>query len=744
MESSTVDSDTPTSTVQTSHQLRDKETDTEDPPCLHFGDRRLYTVQDLQSLRVKDLKDLLKSLGLGISGKKSTLVERAYAHLEGLKSDLSISTAATPAEDARQDADVTSLQQETSHSQWTSDVRQLPEFNFAALYQYLICQTKKYDHVQLSTTSYKKIRAYQFYQEGNVKNIMVAKKHGIVYVKAKVLPSMKQKKYTTIIAFVNSKVQRAACSCPAGTCPDGLGKCNHIGGLLFAIEAFNKTDLRDQPTPVSSTGRLCVWNVPRNDKVEAQQITEVKLGKIRYGKDTKFLKTSHYDPRAPHQREVDNGALGLFRSKVQAHLPDSMFLLYPPSTDSSSSSTPPSADSSSSSTPPSADSSSSSTPPSTDSSSSSTPPSTDSSSSSTPPSTDSSSSSTPPSADSSSSSTPPSMDSSSSSTPPSADSSSSSTPPSTDSSSSSTPPSADSSSSSTPPSMDSSSSSTPPSTDSSSSSTPPNSSLPFNDHYDFSNNTFTEMMDTYMNTTTLTKTEQLIIEQQTRGQSSSPMWMETRKTKLTASNFKAAISCAVEPSNKIRAMLYNSFSTAATEYGNNNEAAAVEEYVNGIQEEFPGAYCEEVGLILSMERPWLGASVDRIVRKDEKTIGGVEVKCPLSKQGMSAEEASQDSKFFLKKVDGSVSLKTTHKYHDQVQGQLYCCELDWVDFVVFFGPGRIFCERIYVSREWQQRNLPKLDHFYRTAVLPELLTRRVKRGQKLYGMYNTGPWKQYH
>ncbi|KAI8491780.1 hypothetical protein Bbelb_305850 [Branchiostoma belcheri] len=132
------------------------------------------------------------------------------------------------------------------------------------------------------------------------------------------------------------------------------------------------------------------------------------------------------------------------------------------------------------------------------------------------------------------------------------------------------------------------------------------------------------------------------------------------------------------------------------------EAAAVEEYVNGIQEEFPGPTVKRLALSFQ----WSDPGWER----------GLEVKCVLSKLGMSAEDASQDSKFFLKKVDGSVSLKTTHKYHDQVKGQLYCCELDWVDFVVFFGPGNIFCERIYVSREWQQRNLPKLDHFYKTAV----------------------------
>ncbi|XP_078603130.1 uncharacterized protein LOC144877099 isoform X2 [Branchiostoma floridae x Branchiostoma japonicum] len=265
--------------------------------------------------------------------------------------------------------------------------------------------------------------------------------------------------------------------------------------------------------------------------------------------------------------------------------------------------------------------------------------------------------------------------------------------------------------------------------------------LPFNDHYNFSTKAFADMMDTHMRKTTLTKEEQMKIEEETRGQSSSNAWREVRQVKLTASNFKSAISCTVEPSNKIKAMLYNNFSTAATAYGNRNEAVAVEEYVDLIQEEHPGAQCVEAGLILSLERPWLGASVDRLVMKDGHNIGGLEVKCPFSKQGLSVEDASQDSRFFLKNVENKITLKTNHKYYDQVQGQLYCCSLEWVDFVVYFGPGRIFRERIFVNTEWQEKNLPKLDHFYRTAVLPELLSRRVRRGKKLYGTDRAEKWK---
>ncbi|KAI8511898.1 Baculoviral IAP repeat-containing protein 2 [Branchiostoma belcheri] len=157
---------------------------------------------------------------------------------------------------------------------------------------------------------------------------------------------------------------------------------------------------------------------------------------------------------------------------------------------------------------------------------------------------------------------------------------------------------------------------------------------------------FTEMMDAYMNATTLTKAEQINIEQQTRGQSTSPMWMEERKTKLTA-NFKAAISCSVEHSNKIRAMLYNSLSTAVTEYAT------------------------------------LAGSFSGLVRKDGQFIKGMEVKCPLSKQGISAEDG-QSGQQVLSEASEQIR-QPDHKYNDQVQGQLYCCELDWVDFVVYFG-----------------------------------------------------------
>ncbi|XP_035698104.1 pneumococcal serine-rich repeat protein-like [Branchiostoma floridae] len=573
---------------------------------------------------------------------------------------------------------------------------------------------------------------------------------------------------------------------------------------------------------------LSEWNVPRNDKVEPASITDIKIGQMRYGKDVKFLETSHYDPRAPHQREVDKVALNNCKLQVEKSYPSSLFVLYDPPkavrrnaavqnrgdvpATASSSDVP--ATASSSDVPATASSSdvpataSSSDVPATASSrdvpatasssdvlataSSSDVPAT--ASSSDVPATASSSdvpataSSSDVPATASSSDVP--ATASSSDVPATASSSdvlataSSSDVPATASSSDVL---ATASSSDVP--ATASSSDVPAITSSSDVPAtaswthvldtcvvgnhgnvletgdmvtignndvldtcagnpvdildPSSTSLPFNDFYDFTESAFTEMMDTHLQSLKITKKEQTATEVATRGQSNSDTWKEERKKKLTASNFSSAITCKVEPSNKVRSIMYNTFSTAATQYGNQHEDIAVEEYVKVLQKENPEATCIEAGLILSLERPWLGASVDRLVVSHGQIIGGVEVKCPHSKKGLTLEEAVQNKAFFLKKEDSSAALKRSHKYYHQVQGQIYCYNLDWVDFVVYFGRDNIFCERIKVDAEWQKKNIPKLDHFYKTAILPELFTQRVKRGKKLYGMYGTGKWTPY-
>lgn len=152
-----------------------------------------------------------------------------------------------------------------------------------------------------------------------------------------------------------------------------------------------------------------------------------------------------------------------------------------------------------------------------------------------------------------------------------------------------------------------------------------------------------------------------------------------------------------------------------------------------------------MGTIISKARPEYGASLDRCVfdpNAKGKKQGGLEVKCPYSKRGMSVQEACQDKNFFLTMKDSQTpKLKHGHQYFYQVQGQMFVCNLDWIDLVVWFGPTNLSIERVYFDREWWHRfALPRIDHFYRRAFLPEVLTRRVERGLSLY---KHGGWKGF-
>ena len=142
--------------------------------------------------------------------------------------------------------------------------------------------TRKYRHIALKGTNYKKLKSYQF---GNVKRLECKIHEDKTYVKASVLPSMKKTPYRVVVEFTpQCDVLRATCTCPAGLGLLGKGKCNHVGGVLFALEEFTRRHLQQHPEPLSCTSRLSVWVVPRNQSVAAKPLDQVLIRKIRFGK----------------------------------------------------------------------------------------------------------------------------------------------------------------------------------------------------------------------------------------------------------------------------------------------------------------------------------------------------------------------------------------------------------------------------------------------------------------------------
>ena len=100
--------------------------------------------------------------------------------------------------------------------------------NFLQLYEYLVVSTRKYRHIILKGTHYKKLKSYQFFFEGNVKKLESKVFENKAYVRATVLPSMKKTPYRVVVEFAPTfDVLRAACTCD---CRSGL--CHEIRVLL--------------------------------------------------------------------------------------------------------------------------------------------------------------------------------------------------------------------------------------------------------------------------------------------------------------------------------------------------------------------------------------------------------------------------------------------------------------------------------------------------------------------------------
>ena len=88
-------------------------------------------------------------------------------------------------------------------------------------------------------------------------------------------------------------------------------------------------------------------------------------------------------------------------------------------------------------------------------------------------------------------------------------------------------------------------------------------SVAFTDSYDIAANCFKSMINQHVSSLTITLGEIQETERLTRGQGKNNVWFFKRKIVLTASNFGNAAKTKVEPSNKLKAILYGNFTNEA-------------------------------------------------------------------------------------------------------------------------------------------------------------------------------------
>lgn len=249
--------------------------------------------------------------------------------------------------------------------------------------------------------------------------------------------------------------------------------------------------------------------------------------------------------------------------------------------------------------------------------------------------------------------------------------------------------------------------------------------------------TLEELKQSYYDTKVrVTKEEAIAIAHETAEQGND-LWKHERKKRLTASTIGGIIKmrATTKKAKKVEYLLYSKFKgNKATMYGNVMEPVAQDEYVQyQHQHGHPGLKTEHIGLVVSVETPYIAASPDARVNDPTHvpSDGLAEYKNPYSARKKSLDEACKTKTFFLqrKEQNGEVKyiLKRRHDYYFQVQCQLYCENREWCDFVVRTEKD-ISIERIPRDRKWWEEQLQKLEDFYFHALLPELACPRYRQG----------------
>ncbi|XP_052680929.1 uncharacterized protein LOC128161649 [Crassostrea angulata] len=217
------------------------------------------------------------------------------------------------------------------------------------------------------------------------------------------------------------------------------------------------------------------------------------------------------------------------------------------------------------------------------------------------------------------------------------------------------------------------------------------------------------------------------------GQRENSLWAAVRKLRFTASNFGQIIGAIrrkrlTESLKKRILSAYNLERRAPIQWGITHEKVGVEEYckAGAVTVLQTGIWLHESGV--------LGASPDGFVQGDFRKTDIVhlqqndqpatlptiiEVKCPFTAKDKTIMEACSSVKdFFLVDNNGSLSLKTTHDYWHQIQGQLHLTGTECCDLVIWTTKDMQIV-RIVKDKMWAP-NISAMIDFYFMVFLESL------------------------
>lgn len=228
----------------------------------------------------------------------------------------------------------------------------------------------------------------------------------------------------------------------------------------------------------------------------------------------------------------------------------------------------------------------------------------------------------------------------------------------------------------------------------------------------------------------VTPEEASAVEKATRKQSESRIWHRFRSGRITASRMYAAChSSPAAPSESLIRAICNPelvrFTSAATSWGCSHEKEAREVYCRAMSAVHDNFCIEEAGLFIHENFPVFGASPDGIVTCDCCGSGVLEIKCPYCVRFSSLAEYT-GTKSCLEETVNGLKLKQTHPYYYQVQSQIFLCDKEYADFVVFTEK-EVNIERVAPDEgKWNEIS-KKAANFHSIAIMPELVGRFYSR-----------------
>ncbi|GFS05288.1 Jade1-like protein [Elysia marginata] len=184
-----------------------------------------------------------------------------------------------------------------------------------------------------------------------------------------------------------------------------------------------------------------------------------------------------------------------------------------------------------------------------------------------------------------------------------------------------------------------------------------------------------------------------LLEERTRGQSSSQEWIEQRKGRVTASQVHRVTHKVDVMVKKRQAtvtplldLLINGGGNLSTlpaiQWGNESETRAIQEFKTKLEPHHDNLVFLPAGLFVKKQKPYIDAIPDGIVVCDCHGKSVLEVKSSFKLKGLNAKEHFKSTDF-LQEENGSITLKQTHAYFSQVQCEMAVTELENCFFFVF-------------------------------------------------------------